>query len=101
STGSGPGSIRRIRYVPDLGVTPSPADAVEFRAPYPSPARDRVVLDYHLAADARVRLTLYDVAGRTIRSLVPAQVQSAGDHHLAWDARDDAGRAVSPGVYLA
>jgi len=100
-TGSGPGSIRRIRYAAPVAATAPPGGALEFRAPYPSPARDLVALDYRLAADASVRLTVYDVAGRAIRSLIVAAAEPAGEHHVVWDGRDDAGRAVGPGLYLA
>jgi flagellar hook assembly protein FlgD len=47
-----------------------------------------------------VRLTIYDVAGRTVRSWTPSEAPS-GEHRVRWDGRDDAGRAQAPGVYFA
>jgi len=47
-----------------------------------------------------VRLDVYDVAGRRIRSLVTG-VQAAGAHRLSWDGLDDDGFRVRPGAYFA
>jgi glucose/arabinose dehydrogenase len=98
--GSQPGAIRRIRYTGTVSV-PGPASAVEFRAPYPSPTRANVSLDYSLDSDAAVAIAIYDLTGRQVRALARAERQTAGPHHVAWDTRDDSGRAVEPGVYFA
>jgi flagellar hook assembly protein FlgD len=50
------------------------------------------------AADAE--LTLYDVTGREIRRLHRGSLAD-GLHPWEWPARDDAGRRVASGVYLA
>ena len=46
-----------------------------------------------------VRLTIYDVTGRRVRSLVD-EPRSSGEHAVVWHGRDDAGRSVGSGVYL-
>jgi ribosomal protein S28E/S33 len=43
---------------------------------------------------------LYDVAGRRIVRLVDGPV-TAGLHEVTWRGRDEAGRPVASGVYLA
>ena len=47
-----------------------------------------------------VRLQLFDVRGRLIRSLVERWVP-AGDHTPTWDGRDEHGRPVASGAYMA
>ena len=47
-----------------------------------------------------MRLDVYDLAGRLIRTLA-ADVRSAGSHESVWDGRDASGRDVSSGTYLA
>ena len=49
----------------------------------------------------RVRLAVYDAFGRRVRMLRDGANQDAGEYRLRWDGRDDAGRTVAPGVYLA
>ena len=52
------------------------------------------------APGGRVRLAIYDLAGRRLRALFDGVVASG--HAVAeWDGRDDHGAAVPPGVYLA
>lgn len=65
-----------------------------------TPADRPVSVQFVLAGRASVRFLLYDVRGRLIRTLIPERVFQAGAHRTAWDARDDAGRRVSPGVYF-
>ena len=49
--------------------------------------------------DGHTLLTVYDVSGRHVRTLVDDH-RRAGDHTVLWDATDDAGRRVASGVYL-
>jgi len=53
---------------------------------------------YELAAPSAVRLEVYDVAGRLVRSLFDGVAQ-AGRHRIAWDGRSDSGAAAAAGVY--
>ena len=48
---------------------------------------------------AEVFLTVHDVAGRKIRSLVGRRL-AAGAHEAQWDGRDDMGKTVAGGVYF-
>ncbi|MCK4412304.1 MAG: carboxypeptidase regulatory-like domain-containing protein [Candidatus Eisenbacteria sp.] len=67
--------------------------------PLPTPTQGAVHFDLLLPETSPVRLALYDAAGRQVRSLQDGPL-TAGAHRLAWDGRDGAGRAVSPGVYF-
>jgi len=66
----------------------------------PNPARGGTDLHFDLAAGERVELSLFDVSGRQVRSLVKASL-AAGPHDIHWDGLDMAGRRAGPGVYLA
>jgi alkaline phosphatase len=48
-----------------------------------------------------VTISVWDVAGRRVRSLAARSPLAAGPHSLAWDGRDESGTPVAPGVYLA
>ncbi|KPL06380.1 hypothetical protein AMJ71_09855 [candidate division TA06 bacterium SM1_40] len=50
--------------------------------------------------DGGVRLRLFDVQGRLVRTLVD-RTGLPGFHAVRWDGRDDRGNRVGPGVYLA
>jgi len=44
-------------------------------------------------------LTVYDVAGRKVRTLVDDRLD-AGPHTAAWDGKDSRGHRVAPGIYF-
>jgi hypothetical protein len=49
-------------------------------------------------AGRRVELRVFDLSGRSVRSLV-SDSQPPGAYEVTWDGRDDAGRPVVSGVY--
>jgi hypothetical protein len=69
------------------------------RQNYPNPFEASTTIRYDLPVRAEVRLAIYDVLGRTVRTLV-AREQFAGAHAVVWDGRDDAGREVASGLYV-
>jgi hypothetical protein len=81
--------------VPDAGVP-----AIAFARPSPNPARGSLTLRFSLPRDANVELAIYDLAGRRLQQLASGS-QTAGEHAVAWDLRDDRGRPVESGVYFA
>jgi hypothetical protein len=66
----------------------------------PNPFNPRTTIRFTLGEPAAVTLGVYDVSGRLVNELVAGETRSAGAHEVAWDGRDDAGRAVASGVYL-
>lgn len=65
----------------------------------PNPFRGGTVIRFALPEAASVRVAVFDVAGRLVRTLVERPV-AAGTYTVRWDGRDDRGHAVSSGVYL-
>lgn len=65
-----------------------------------NPVTDGATFRLRLPRAADVRLSVYDAAGRRVRSL-HAGARAAGEHAMRWDGRDDSGARVAPGVYLA
>lgn len=65
----------------------------------PSPMSNATTFIYSMAQGGPVVLTIYDVRGRSVRRLIENGWASEGKHTVAWDRRDDAGDAVSSGVY--
>jgi hypothetical protein len=64
----------------------------------PNPLRSGTSIRFSLEAASHARLTVYDVAGRVVRTLA-AGTLGAGTHEVWWDGSNDAGRRVSPGFY--
>ncbi len=66
----------------------------------PNPFNPSTILRYETASSTRVVFDIVSVDGQHIRRLVAADVP-AGTHTARWDGRDDAGRGVASGVYVA
>jgi predicted extracellular nuclease len=79
-----------------LGVGPRPTELV-FTSPRPNPSHGVSSVSLALPAEARVRLTVTDVMGRRIASLVDG-VLPAGRHEVSWSGVGDGG-AVRSGLY--
>jgi hypothetical protein len=74
--------------------------ALAFAPPAPNPARGSTVLRFALPREAVVRLAIYDLSGRRVRTLAEG-AQPAGERAVSWDVRDDAGRPLGAGLYFA
>lgn len=93
--------FRDIGWLPSvLGVPGGGPSARVALASRPNPARGTVNVHFELSSDENVELSLFDVAGREVRTLAKSRF-AAGSHDLAWDGLDAAGRPASPGIYLA
>ena len=71
---------------------------------YPNPFNPETWIPYHLAQDANVTLTIYDVSGKAVREL-PLGHQSAGVYESRgraayWDGKNQLGEKVASGVYF-
>ena len=67
---------------------------------FPNPAFNQPInIQYSLADNSRVDLSVYHVSGEKIITLV-GETQPAGKHAVVWDARSGSGVAVSSGMYL-
>ena len=66
----------------------------------PNPSRGRTMIRFELARESDVELELHDIRGARVRTLARG-AHGAGGHEVAWDGRDDEGRALPAGVYLA
>src|SRR5262245_27792129 len=76
------------------------ASTVRFARLSSNPARGSVTFGFSLPREAAVRLAIYDLNGRQVRQLA-SETRPAGDHAIMWDLRDEGGRAVGAGLYLA
>ncbi|MBD3336870.1 MAG: hypothetical protein GF355_15265 [Candidatus Eisenbacteria bacterium] len=66
-----------------------------------NPFRTETAMSFRVTdPNGSVRLMLYDVEGRRVRTLVSGRL-AEGSHEVTWQGLDDRGRAVPPGVYFA
>lgn len=65
---------------------------------FPNPFNPSTSIAFFLPAPARVRLVVYDIEGKKIRSLSDG-MREVGKHTVLWNGTNAAGNAVGSGVY--
>ena len=80
-------------------VGDSPARTTRMLGNVPNPFNPRTVIAFELARSTQVRLDIYDLKGRLVRTLVDGDLP-AGRHQVAWDGKDQRGKASASGVYF-
>ena len=86
----------------DPGLTGSGRPIAASLTTFPNPfytSSGPATVRYEVGRSGEVSLTLYNVLGRKVRTLVDG-VHSQGTFTTTWDGRDDQGRRVSSGVYF-
>jgi poly-gamma-glutamate synthesis protein (capsule biosynthesis protein) len=87
---------------PVEGDMPSPSLVVVRNYPNPFNPRTTLMLDLPAGAGAvPVVLEVYDVRGRRIATVFRGNLEAGRTHGMTWDGRDDDGRALASGTYLA
>jgi hypothetical protein len=100
-----PADQRLVLAHPGAGPVDAPvadgrpaSGGVRFLGAAPNPFGAATGIRYQLARPGPVRVRVHDSAGRRVR-ILDQPSRPAGDHAVAWDGRDDAGRPVAAGVY--
>jgi hypothetical protein len=114
SNSTGSGEVRLSSPGTFVVSTDSAPTATLFYQNFPNPfgratRTAQTTIWFDLAHSSKVRITVYDLRQRIVRRLVPGllsdETLAAGaygrDGALTWDGKDDAGRLVPPGVYIA
>ena len=65
---------------------------------YPNPFNPMTTIKFDLPRQAHVKLSVYDIAGRLVKTLVD-EVRPAATHTVVWDGSDRSGRRVASGTY--
>ena len=66
---------------------------------HPNPFNAETQISFTLATESVVHLEIFDVMGRSVRTLIDHHYPS-GAHRVSWDSRDDKGASVASGVYI-
>jgi hypothetical protein len=65
----------------------------------PNPLNPNTELSFYLARDGRVRITIYDVQGRLVKTLMD-ETRGSGEQRVRWDGKNQNERTVPSGVYF-
>jgi len=85
-----------IDDVPSNPVLPA---SMKLNQNFPNPFNPSTAISYDLANGTGVELTIHNLIGQSIRTLVQGY-QSAGTHSAVWEGKNESGRDVAGGIYL-
>jgi hypothetical protein len=99
-----------ICYFDNISFSPSNSVGVDNRSEtlpqgfaleqnFPNPFNPFTTLRYDLPEYALANITIYDMMGRQVKTLVNGS-QTAGYKSIQWNATNDEGKSVSAGLYL-
>ncbi len=71
----------------------------ELEQNYPNPFMTSTAIPYKLKTQEDIKVTIYDILGRVIRSM-RSGTQSPGTHSVLWDGNNGSGHRVAAGVYF-
>jgi hypothetical protein len=74
-------------------------ESFELSQSYPNPFNSQTVIRYSLFKPADVSLTIYNVLGQRVRTLVD-RVRQNGRMTVIWDGKDDWGNDLASGIYF-
>jgi ligand-binding sensor domain-containing protein len=68
----------------------------------PNPFNPNTTISFSLPAPGRVNLSVYSITGQKVRELLSDRTyRSYGTYRVVWDGKNDDGKAVSSGIYIA
>lgn len=86
-----------VLSVKDREIIPK---AFELYQNYPNPFNPGTWIKFNLTNNAKVTLSIYNLLGQHIITLISDEEIPAGENSIYWDGRDQNGKPVSSGVYI-
>ena len=96
---SSQGFVAVLLELEATGVPRLPPSDFVLNGAYPNPFNQDVTIEYVIPYSAVVELTIHDINGRLVRSLV-RQLLAPSIYRTHWDSRDNSGFIVPSGVYF-
>ena len=94
------GEIWRGELTGDVEESTEPlSDVYTLGQNHPNPFNAGISIRYALPQEGFVTLTIYNVSGQKVRTLVD-ETKQVGEHTVSWNSLDEAGNEVATGVYF-
>ncbi len=67
---------------------------------YPNPFNPTTNIRFSLPVKNKISLTVYDILGKKVKTLISSQVFNKGSYQVTWDGTNDFGQKVASGNYI-
>lgn len=93
-------TILKNDLIVGIGITPAALPKqFALHQNFPNPFNPATTIRYDLPKPAQVNLTIYNILGQKVRTLVNA-FETAGYKSVVWDGKNEFGHPVGSGVYI-
>jgi hypothetical protein len=92
----GPFSI----YIEEEEDVPETVYSTELLGAFPNPFNPSTRISFTLSGEAKVTVSVYDISGRKVRTVVSRKVFEKGYNYVIWDGKDDYDKRSGSGIYL-
>ncbi len=92
--------VRVLGYVRPAGSAASRAKPYRLMQNFPNPFNPATGISFVIDRPSRVSLTIFNILGQKVRTLVAGQPLPAGQHRYEWNATNDRNVVVSSGLYI-
>lgn len=102
----GPGRIAATGFTGCLeesevpGGGSAPRNGIRLYANAPNPFNPQTTIAFDLTRESHVTLSVFDMAGRVVRTLIDDESHGPGHHEEVWRGRDETGRPCASGTYF-
>lgn len=98
--GDSDSSINIDFYYVKVGIEDKPIKLVTaLKSALPNPFNGKMIFQYSCAIPTKVELTIFDISGRTVKTLVN-ETRKAGYYTVNWDGKDNDNKLLPNGVYF-
>jgi photosystem II stability/assembly factor-like uncharacterized protein len=88
-----------VNYLNEINVSVNNPAEFSLLQNYPNPFNPSTTINYSLPQNASVKLVVYDILGKEVRTLVNSR-EDAGRYQVQWNGLNNSGHAVSTGIYI-
>ncbi len=101
SLGSDMNLRARIGSDTQVGINDESTIPIEFNLNqnFPNPFNPFTSINYEITEESNVNIIIYDLTGKEVKTLIN-EYQPKGQHYVIWNGKNNAGQAVSGGVYF-
>lgn len=71
----------------------------ELKQNYPNPFNPSTTINYSIPYASQVKIVVYNLLGEVVKELINGE-ETAGNHSIRWNARNNYGTKVSSGIYF-
>ncbi len=79
-------------------ITP---DDYKLQQNYPNPFNPTTTINFSLPIDKKISLSVYDMLGQEVKTLLQSKDFKKGNHQVVWDGTNNYGSKVASGNYIA